>query len=298
MLGPMPLGLALMAASALSYSVMSLLVKYAGQIGIPSLQSVFARSFVLCVGTWCHLQYLGVEPWGNDKPRLIARGVIGFIALNCFYWALTVLPLADATVIQYTNPIWTALLAVPILDERITPIELVGLVAGLAGVVLVTEPGFLFGGDSRLPVYAVGIALLGAVMSAGSYTLVRRLRETEHPIVVIFYFSLIATGASIPLAWPVAVQPSPTGWATLAGIGVTTYLAQWAMTQGLHLEKAGRATAMTYLQVAFAFGWGILLFNEHPTAFSLTGAILVVGSALGITWYRQRQISGDQTDDE
>jgi drug/metabolite transporter (DMT)-like permease len=291
MLGPVPLGLALMAASALSYSVMSLLVKFAGQLGIPSLQSVFARSLILCIGAWTHLQYLDVDPWGNNKRLLLARAGVGFVALNCFYWALTVLPLADATVIQYTNPIWTALLAVPILKERITGIDVVGLVAGLIGVVLVTEPGFLFGGTSRLPLFAVGIALLGSVMSATAYTLVRRLRETEHPLVVIFYFSLLATIASMPLAWPVAVMPPFSGWAALAGIGVTTYLAQWAMTTGLHLEKAGRATAMTYLQVAFAFGWGVVLFGEHPTAMSMVGAVLVVGTSLLITWYRQRQVA-------
>ena len=276
-------GLQYMVLSALFFSVMSVAVKMAGR-QMASQQIVLARAAIALVLCIISIKRLGISFWGSRENRhlLIMRGVFGFIALSFFFYAVTVLPLADATVIQYTNPVFVALFAAIFLKERISPIQIVGLVGCLVGVACIAQPSFLFGGDevARLDPLAVGLALTGAILAGGSYTVVRALSGREHAMVVVFYFPLIATPLAIPTAWPVLSMPDAWGWACLITVGVSTQIAQVFMTKGLHLEKAGPATSVTYLQIVFAFLWGMLLFGETPTLLSGVGTLLVVGSSI------------------
>ncbi len=291
----LPVGLLYMMGAAFFFSVMSLLVKWVGQ-RLPTFEIVMVRSVLMLIFAYGHLCWLGRDPWGHDRPRLLLRGVLGFCALSCFYYSITHLPLADATLLQYLNPIFTALIAALFLGEAIRTLEIGGMVASLVGVALIQQPPFLFGGEARLAAFPVMVALGGALFSAGAYVTVRSLRSTEHPIVIIFFFSLVAAPASVPLAWSSAIVPRGGEWGLLIAIGVVTYVAQICLTRGLQLEKAGRATAITYLQIVFAFGWDMLIFDQYPTALSSLGAVLIVGSALTIAWVRARQRSASSGD--
>ena len=272
-----PLGLRYMIGAAFAFSLMSLFVKMVGQ-RLPSQQIVLVRSVVTLIYSIALLQWAGQPFWGNNKPLLILRGLFGFAALSCFFFALTKLPLADATVIHYTNPVFTALLAAAFLGESLSRTDMAGGLLSLAGITLVAQPSFLFGGSSELPLLYVGIAVLGALLSAGAYVTVRRLRKTEHPLVIIFYFPLVTLAASAPTALPSAVWPTPLEWLILiVGVGVTAQVGQLLLTQGLHEERAGRAMSMSYLQIVFAALWGLFFFDEYPDAVSLAGALLVVG---------------------
>lgn len=271
-----PPGIRYMAGSAFFFSVMSLLVKVVGQ-DLPTLEVVFVRGLITLLLSWAMVRHAGLSPWGRSKGLLWLRGLLGFTALTCFYYAVVHLPLAEVTVIQYTNPVWTALLAAALLDERLHRIEVVGTLLSLAGVVLVARPSFLFGaGVSGLDPVAVGVALAGAVFSAGAYVTVRKLGGSDDPLVIVLYFALVTTVAALPLAAPVWTWPSAAGWAALAGIGVTTQIAQVFMTEGLKRERAGRAMAVGYLQIVFAALWGLLFFAEVPDAWSVVGTLLVV----------------------
>ncbi len=278
-------GLRYMAVSAFFFSVMGLLVKVAGQ-RLPSQEIVFFRSLLVLVFAYVALKRMKVVPWGNNKKWLVVRGMTGFLALSCFYYGVTHLPLADATLIMYSNPVFTAILAAIFLSEKLTMVDIIGVVASLVGVVLIAEPSFIFGGESRLELFDVTIALGGAIFAAISYVIVRNLRKTEHPMVVVFYFPLIATPAALPTAIPDAIIPTWWELLVLLGIGIVTHIAQVAMTKGLHLEPAGRATAVSYLQVVFAFIWGMVFFGEYPTALSIVGAVLIVGSTVAIALYQ------------
>lgn len=278
-----PLGLRYMAGAALAFSVMSLLVKVGGQ-HLPAQQMVAVRAVItLVLSTWA-VRAAGVSPWGTRDKRglLILRGVVGFLALSCFYHSIVHLPLADATVIQYTNPVFAGLLAVPFLGERLRRREVVSVVVSMAGVVMVTRPSFLFGDGHALDPVTVGIGLAGALCSATAYITVRKLGATEHPSVIVFYFSLVSVFAALPTAVPGALWPTRMEWLVLLGIGVTTQLGQMALTNGLRLERAGRATATAYLQIVFAALWGILFFTELPDWGTLLGAALIIGSTLAL----------------
>jgi drug/metabolite transporter (DMT)-like permease len=271
-------GLRYMVAGAFFFSVMSLLVKLAGQ-RLPSQQIVLIRSVVMVALAWYTLRRLGVPPTGSRRRLLVLRGLLGFGALSCFYYALVHLPLAEATVVQYTNPAFAAVFAIFALGETMRRREVAALLLSLAGVILVARPTFLFGGATLLDPLAVGVGLAGAVLSAGAYVVVRMLGG-EHHMVVILYFGVISVLGSIPATLLDVLMPTPLEWLVLLGVGLTTHAGQVYMTRGLHLERAGRATATGLVQIVFAATWGILVFGQVPGATAAAGAALVVGGVL------------------
>lgn len=276
-----------MAVAALGFSVMSLLVKAAGQ-RLPVQEVVLARSSVGVAMSWYSLRRRGVPIWGQRRGLLLLRGLLGYAALSCFFYALVHLPLAEATVIQYTNPVFTAILATIFLAESMRPREMVLVLASLAGVVLMARPDILFGGPGAtgLNPVAVGVALLGAVLSAAAYVTVRRLGRTEDPVVIVFYFALVATAGSIPLTAASPVLPLGWEWLALAGVGVVTQVAQVFLTKGLREEPAGRAMAVGYMQIVFAALWGLIFFAEFPDAWGIAGALVIILSTAGLASWR------------
>jgi drug/metabolite transporter (DMT)-like permease len=278
-----PLGMRYMVGAALAFSVMSLLVKVAGQ-RLPAQEIVMARAVVTMLLSAWGIHRARVPAWGTPGKRglLMLRGTVGFLALSCFYHSLVHLPLADATVIQYTNPVWAGLLAVPFLGERLRRREVASVLVSMAGVALVMRPSFLFGHGVGLEPLTVMIGLAGAMFSGVAYVTVRKLGATEHPAVIVFYFSLISVFAALPTALPGALWPTPVEWLVLLGVGVTTQIGQIAVTHGLRLERAGRATATAYLQIVFAALWGIVFFAELPDWGTFLGAALIIGSTLAL----------------
>ena len=271
-----------MAASAALFSVMSALVKFAG-LRLHSQQIVLARSVVmlaLCFG-WTRARAIDMR--GVNRRLLWLRGVLGFAALSCFFFAVTRLPLADVTVLHFTNPAMTAVIAAVVLREHMSTAQSGLMAVGFAGIVLVVRPSFLFGeAAAALDTWGVVAALLGAILAAFVYVLVRQLRKTDHPLVIILYFSLVSAVLAVPTAIPVWLWPTPTEWAALGSIGFVTFVAQVCLTKGLHLEPAGRAMTIGYLQIVFAYFWGIVLFAEMPTVLGGIGALVVVASTWAI----------------
>src|SRR5882672_881589 len=111
-------GVLYMAASALGFAVMAVLVKIASET-IPTGEIVLARAVVTLVLSWVMLRQAGVDPWGKQRGKLVVRGLIGSVALACYYLSLARLPLADATTLQNTTPLVTAVLAWWILREGV-----------------------------------------------------------------------------------------------------------------------------------------------------------------------------------
>jgi drug/metabolite transporter (DMT)-like permease len=270
-----------MVASAFCFSVMGALVKAAGA-RLPTMEIVLARSLVVLALTLWMLRRRRLAPWGNERKLLFLRGVVGSTALICTYFAVIHLPLAEATVIQFTNPVFTALLAVPVVGESLHALEGLLILTTLAGVLLVARPPFLTGSAAVvLDPFAVAVALAGAVFSAGAYVMVRRLRR-EEPTVVLFYFSSVSALISLPVVVRGFVPPVGIEWIVLLGVGITTHLGQLFLTLGLRTERAGRATSIGVLQIVFAALWGVAFFAEVPDVWVVGGAGLIVASSLAI----------------
>lgn len=272
-----------MVASALAFSLMSALVKLAGE-RLPSQEIVLVRALISLVLSLALLLHARVPIWGRQRGLLWLRGFLGFAALSCVFYAVSHLPLALATVLQYLNPIFTAVLAAVFLRESVGGRLVAGIGLALAGTFLVTRSGWLGAGAGEpLPAFAVGVALAGALLSAGAYVVVRRLAAREHPLVIVFYFPLVTVPATLPTVLPDWVWPRGLEWLWLAGVGVLAQAGQIALTHGMRHEPAGRATALSYLQVAFAALWGLLLFGEVPGAGVWAGAALVLFGAFQVS---------------
>jgi drug/metabolite transporter (DMT)-like permease len=275
---PMPASLA-MVASALFFSLMGVCVKQVGT-RIPSTEVVLARAVVSVVLSWWMLRRAGIAPWGQRRGLLLWRGAIGTLALLCVYQALALLPLAAATVLQYSYPTFTALLAWLSLGEPVGP-RLLGAVAlGWMGVMVLAWPPAGAELGTSLPPLAVAIALVGAFSTALAYVSVRALRHSEHPLVIVFYFPLVALVLTLPPVLIDPVLPTMRELLALLGVGVFTQLGQVYLTQGLTALPAARATAISYVQVAFAVLLGWLVFAEPLGTATLWGALLVLAATL------------------
>lgn len=281
-----------MLAGAFFFSLMSLLVKLVGQ-RVPSQEVVLVRGVLTAAISWVMLRRAGVAPWGTRPPVLLLRGLSGFGALSCLYYAVVHLPLADAAVLQFTNPVWALLLSAWLLRERFTRLEGALTLLGLGGVILVARPSFLFGESAvALSLFAVGIALLGAIFNATSAVMIRKLARTEHALVIVFYFALVTVPASIPGAFADPVWPTAREWILLLGVAVTAQVGQVYHTLGLQREPAGRATAVGYIQIVLAAIWGATFFGEIPTVWTVAGAGLILGSTLLIALARNVPVMG------
>jgi len=279
-----------MLSSALSFSLMGVCVKAVGD-RIPVGEVVMARSAVSLLLSVVMLRQAGLEPWGERRGLLVLRGVIGTGALLCVFAALAQLPLAPATVLQYLQPTFTAVLAWLVLRERIGLRMLLAALLGWLAVLALSNPQELMGllgplgawlgqRQQPLPWGGVLLAIGGALLSACAYVSVRALGRTEHPLVIVFYFPLVGLVLTLPL---VALQPVwPTSWEALAlvGVGVFTQLGQIGVTKGLLGMPAGRATAMSYGQVPLAALWGWWFFREPLDPDTAVAAGLVLAATL------------------
>jgi drug/metabolite transporter (DMT)-like permease len=278
-------GVLYMAASAFAFSVMAVLVKLASQT-LPPGEIVLARAVVTLALSYVMLRRAGISPWGSPHQRgkLVVRGLIGFAALGCYYVSLARLPLADATTLQNTTPLVTALLAFWLLGERTGRAGAFAIATGLLGVALIVRP-FACGPDAL----GIAVALGGATASAIAYVTVRSLQQPrgsvpgEHALVIVFYFPLVATPLALPWAAADFVMPDAHGWLLLVAIGAVTQLAQVCMTKGLAIERAGRATAVGYLQVCFAMIWQLLVFGTEPPYTTIAGAALIIAGTVAVS---------------
>lgn len=272
-------GVRAMLVSAFAFSVMSALVKMLGD-RIPSIEIAFVRAVITLGISLVQVRRAGLSPFGvSERKWLIVRGLTGFVGLHCYFYAVTALPLADATVIHFLNPLLVALMAPFVLGERGKATDAIGVVLGLVGVVLVTRPPALFGDvmheSDALPTLGVVAALGGALAAAAAYMVVRKLR-TEHPLVVVLQFPMLGVPLTLPFVIPIWVWPTPMEWALLIVMGLFTQLGQIKMTESLHHESAARATAVSYAQIPFAMLWGWLLFGDLPPLLAIGGTALIV----------------------
>ena len=280
MLSFIPLSARYMVLSAIGFSMMGVFVKLAGARGIPVLEIVAARALVSMVLSYVDIKRKNIDVWGHRKGLLLARGFVGALALICVYYSLLNLPFAEATVLQYLHPMFTAILALFFLGERIHWATSLCIALSLVGLIVVVQPEILWGNQStHYPLFAISAAILGAVGSAVAYVIVRKLSATEDSSVVIFYFPIIALPLSIILLGSDFVMPQGWEWGMLLMVGVGTQLGQVGLTKAMQTESAGKATGFSYLQVVFAIVFGMVFFNEIPTVWVLLGASFIIAGA-------------------
>ena len=278
--------------AALAFSLMTVCVKHLGG-RLPVAEVVLIRSLISLVITLTMLSRLGVAPWGQQKGLLLVRGMLGTGALLMFFQAISTLPLAAATLLQYTYPTLTTLSAWALLGEPIRKRISLAVLLGLFGVLLVVQPEWAGQSMAGLPPLAAMIGLGGALLTALAYVSVRQLSVREHPLVIVFYFPLVSVPATLPFLMNQWVMPTGSDWMWLLGVGLLTQLGQVWLTEGLAALPAARATSINYVQVVFATLWGVLIFAEPVTVTVIVGAICVLGATL-ISLSARQPVSPDQ----
>lgn len=266
--------------SAAAFAAMTAAAKLVGA-RLPVFEIVFVRALFSVLVTAALLRRVRSPLLGTRRPLLALRGLFGFCGLSCSFYAVIHLPLAEATLLQFMHPVFTVALAALLLGERIGRGIVVGIPLALAGVLLVVRPGFLFGGAAApLDPFAVGVALAGAFFAADAYVTVRHLARTgEHPLAIVFSFPAVTLALSLPLLWIDFVWPRGADWLWLLVTGTTAQIGQMALTRGIQLLPASRATTYSYAQIVFAGGLGALCFGETPGGLSAIGGALVLFGA-------------------
>ena len=212
------------------------------------------------------------------------RGAVLLSSSLCFVSAIKVMPLAEATALNYTTPVLVTILAVVFLDERMTPIRVVFVLAGLAGMLLIVRPGTdLFQG--------VALLALGSAWFYAMFQITTRKLADEDWRTLLFYPALVGTVAMtclLPfLDWEVAITWQDAGLIVAGGLlgSFGHYLFQRAFQHA----PASAITPFTYMQLVWSTLVGWIVFASFPDAWALTGMAVITGSGLLIALNEQRK---------
>lgn len=228
------------------------------------------------------------KPWVQ-----LGRGISVGLATACFFLSLRVMPLADATAIVFTSPIWTLILSFLFLRERPRAAVLVSVALATAGVLLILRPNVLaFGWEAVLP-------LVAAVAMASLFILNRRVGGLAPVIVMQFIVAMMALPILFVLALIGHLSGDPAQAIDWPGTGVvlrcilvafTATLGHWFIFRATELASASTIAPMTYVQLLVAISAGALLFGDWPTLPMLAGAALIISGGLWL-WHKQRALS-------
>ncbi len=261
------------------FSCMNVLVKFVPHI--PAVEIVFFRCIISLTMSYAVLKVQGVYLWGNNRRLLVARGLSGAVALVLYFVLLQQIPLATAVTLQFLSPIFTAVLGVVVLGERMRRWQWLFFLLSFGGMLVIN--GF----DARISTVHLLMGLVAAVGSGLAYTIIRKLNQREHPLVIVLYFPLVTTpivGLYSAFHW---VMPQGWDWAYLLGIGTFTQFAQYFMTKAYQAEEVSKVANLKYLSIIYALSFGFIFFGETFNLMTYAGMALVIAGVVLNVWYKQ-----------
>jgi drug/metabolite transporter (DMT)-like permease len=277
-------GIALRIAAAGAFSVMTATLKLASFDGVVASEMLFYRAFfgLPVVLVWVLTQPGGLAGLTTRRPWALAgRSALGIVSILCLFQTLTLLPLADATTLSFTAPIFATLLSFLILKEAVGPRRWAAVALGFIGVIVVMRPG---GGEQAVPLAGLGFALAGAVLTAGVTITLRQLRDTEHVAAIVFWFFVASSVVGAVLLVFVGRMHSPATFGLLVASGIAGGLAQLFMTASLRAAPVAVVAPFDYLQIVGAVVFGWWLMHATPSLNTLAGAALIAAAGLYTAW--------------
>lgn len=273
-----------MLLATLAFSIMNVFVKQLSRI--PAMEIVFFRCLVSAAICFVGIARAGVDWKGNNNVLLIARGATGTLALFMFFVTVHNIPLATAVTIAYLSPIFTTLIGVFLLGEDVRPKQWLFYGIAFAGVLVIK--GF----DSSVPMLYLFTGLVSAVGSGVAYNLVRRLKEQEHPIVVVLHFQLVGVVAGFVFTLFNWVTPvSAWEWFCLLMCGLLTQFGQTCLTKSLQAERIAHVSILNYTGMIYALIFGVFIFGEHYPVQTIAGiALVVAGVVLSVVYGQRKQL--------
>ena len=266
-----------MLAASLLFACMGVCVKL-GSTQFSAAELAFYRSFVALLLIYGYMRYAGLSLVTAHWKTHITRSIAGFVSLVTYFSALSLIPLATAVTLNYTSPLFLALLLAFWQREAIRRLLLFALGGGFVGVALLLQPAFhseqIIGGM---------FGLASGMVSSIAFLNVRKLGEMGEPEWrTVFYFSLIATIGGLP--WALSGTSfhaiDARGASLLIGVGSFGALAQLCMTRAYGRGKTIATASLSYSTVAFASIFGIYLWDDHLPMIAWVGIVLIVVSGI------------------
>jgi len=278
-------GVGLRLLTALLLAVMFALVKLASTRGVNLVESLFYRQ---CGTALCAVGMVAAGPgFGSLRTRRVGahvgRMALGLTAMALNFAAMILLPLAEATAIGFSVPIFSTVLAAMVLGEPTGRWRWGAVAAGFLGVLLIVQPG-----TGQVPILGASVALIAALLTASVTITIRHLGKTERATTTVFWF---AASSLVPLAvmmiW-FAGAHDPATWAILGALALAGGLAQLTLTGALRLAPVALVMPMDYTSLVWAVLLGTWIFGELPTPWIWIGAPIIIASGLVIVWREHR----------
>jgi drug/metabolite transporter (DMT)-like permease len=260
------------------FALMNIFIKAVSHL--PVIELVFFRCGISLIICLVEMRRAGVDWRGTNRKLLFLRGAIGTAALFLYFITIAHMPLGIAVVIQYLSPIFTTILGLFILKERVKPVSWLFFLISFSGVFLIK------GLDGNVELLYLLIGIASAIGSAFAYITIRTLKEDEHPLVVVFHFQLVGTIAGLIGTVPSFEMPHGIEWLYLFLIGLFTQLGQLNLTKALQQEKVANVSIINYTGIVYAVLAGFLLFNESYGTGTLLGIAMVILGVLLSMIYR------------
>lgn len=275
-----------MLLAAFFFALMNVFVKQLENI--PAMEIVFFRCVVSLLACWFGLRNQAVDWFGNNRLLLTLRGTFGTLALFSFFVTIQNVPLASAVTLQYLSPIFTTIIAVFVLNERIRPLHWLFYAISFAGVF------FVKGFDADFPVIYLITGIASAIFSGVAYNLVRTLKGREHPLVIVLHFQLVGVAAGFLFTVFQWKTPRGVEWLYLLATGILTQLGQVHLTKALQGEQIAKISILNYTGIVYALVFGWLLFGEIYDLQTLVGIILVVAGVAASVLYSRRRTNAEE----
>ncbi|PCI42285.1 MAG: hypothetical protein COB46_00660 [Rhodospirillaceae bacterium] len=204
----------------------------------------------------------------------IRRSIFGILAMLSWFWVITKMPLAEATSISFSAPLFTTLGAALFLGEQVGPRRWLATFMGFVGVLVIIRPGFRDVGEVQL------IAILCAVLIAGAMLSNKSLAKTENPNAMVVWMGFFMTLFSLPSAIPVWQWPSVETSAWLVVLGLVATAAHLALNRAFVRGDASFIAPFGFVQIPFIALMGYVFFAETPDTWTWVGAAIIVGSGI------------------
>ncbi len=261
-------GVRYMMIAALAFSVMGALIKQVNHIHI--VQIVFFRSIITAATCTVLLTKKKVSLLGENQFLLILRSILGLISMTLFFITIQRIPFGASVTLRYLAPFFSIILAVWLLKEKANWMQWIFFVLAIVGVFIMK--GF----DTRIDNLSLFYSLTSAVLVAGVYVTIKKIGNSEHPLVIINYFMGITTiisGILLFFFWePVTMYEL----GVLVLVGVMGYFGQRFMTISLQVESIVNVAPFKYLELVYAFAIGYFIFGEGYSWMSLIGICCIL----------------------
>lgn len=269
-----------MVLGSLFFAMMASFVKLSGNL--PTVEKLFFRSIVGTVSSGYLIYRSGGSFLGYDRKLLFLRALFGFLGLSFYFYAIDKLPLANAVILNQLSPFFTVIFALVFLKEQMVKLQWVAIAVALGGVILIVKPGMSY------TVVPALIGLFSAIFSAMAYITIRRLRLSDEPETIVFYFTAFTCLATFPFMLAGQfVMPTYGQMASLLAVGVTATAAQFFMTHAYRYCEAGDLSIYSYGNTVFAMFIGMMVWAEIPDMLSLLGLVFVLTAAY-LNWQAKR----------